>query len=799
MEGYENDTVYGKYLKIKNGPTGVRDCMRYIDDPEKTGASLGRDTLNGDASRRDILDGDTQDIPYARDAIDYIKNDPKVFDPATGKRLVSGHNCSPDTAAQEFALIEKLYHAHKSEKLAPGQRPNQAFHIILSYKGTDIAPDLVHEMGCEFARRLCGDSFQALIATHLNTGNYHDHILINAYALDGNHKFKDSYHAYAHFRDIANGISLEYGLPVFVNTGQKDRYKSWKEFISTQEGLCWKQAIIADLEQAIASSSSYGDVLKAMEGKGYTIQQNPRSITFIKDGIRVRDSRLGHRYTYGGITEALDRQAREKGAPRTVQDQQIPATQKRPAQQKPYPPIYIPRYDRYGKRRSFLLRLLLLFRESILQAMERAYGRPPHNRYPGHRGQPYHDIRPAGTIMPGQGHPDQIQAKKELQLLERMIRTAERYGITDPAVLEMELRGLHAKRAAFRSDILYLEDYLEGASRLEQLIDRYRQLEPIVASAGISIKDILSIPDTATVQKNRARSEPIRPKTRSALYQALHGSAYVLTRKFDTLTETGARQIIQAIREGRKEDLPDGLLPANARIRSYHDHEQTRKAVNRDTAAANSPISRQRPIVLKGYDDVTRQSILELKAIADELALYGLMDHASMDLLVKDMADKTAELDAMRNARDRIDTKIRDLYKLKKGLAHLQGLSAPSIGSFGPTGSSLDQLQKEHSRYDILAYMRTRLDHLDLLSLDYPSSDCGPGSDAAKTSSPDVYRFIHDLQTLYPETRAVDRTDPGAIHHLIASLENGDFLGNAMKKELEKERKEAPHVQDNTL
>ena len=110
--------------------------------------------------------------------------------------MVSGHNCLADTAAQEFSLIEKLYHAHKSEKLAPGQIPNQAFHIILSYKGTDTNPEMVHEMGCEFARRLCSDEFQAVIATHLNTNNYHNHILVNAYALDGRHKFKDSYHVY---------------------------------------------------------------------------------------------------------------------------------------------------------------------------------------------------------------------------------------------------------------------------------------------------------------------------------------------------------------------------------------------------------------------------------------------------------------------------------------------------------------------------------------------------------------------------------------------------------------------------
>lgn len=85
-------------------------------------------------------------------------------------------------------------------------------------------------MGCEFARRLCGDEFQALIATHLNTNNYHNHILVNAYALDGRHKFKDNYHVYQKFRQIANEISLEYSLPVFVNNKKERSYKSWLLF-----------------------------------------------------------------------------------------------------------------------------------------------------------------------------------------------------------------------------------------------------------------------------------------------------------------------------------------------------------------------------------------------------------------------------------------------------------------------------------------------------------------------------------------------------------------------------------------
>ena len=43
-----------------------------------------------------------------------------------------------------------------------------------------------------------------------------------------------------------------------------------------------------------------------MEQAGYEIQKNPRSVTFKKDGIRIRDSRLGYPYTREGILYALE-------------------------------------------------------------------------------------------------------------------------------------------------------------------------------------------------------------------------------------------------------------------------------------------------------------------------------------------------------------------------------------------------------------------------------------------------------------------------------------------------------------
>lgn len=35
MSDYENGTVYGKYIKIKKGTNGVRQCADYINDPVK--------------------------------------------------------------------------------------------------------------------------------------------------------------------------------------------------------------------------------------------------------------------------------------------------------------------------------------------------------------------------------------------------------------------------------------------------------------------------------------------------------------------------------------------------------------------------------------------------------------------------------------------------------------------------------------------------------------------------------------------------------------------------------------------
>ena len=191
-KNYQKNMCIVKYKKIKSTHYGVGKCINYVTNPEKT------------------MEG-SLDMEFA---LNYAGNEDKVVEDSSGRRLVSGHNCNDMNAIYEFNELEKNYHKNKAEYLNNGHTANNAFHIIISYKGHEIIPEEVHEMGCEFAARLCGDEYKALVATHLNTENIHNHVVVCAYGMDGKHKLLDRKNEYKLFREIAHDISLEHGYPI---------------------------------------------------------------------------------------------------------------------------------------------------------------------------------------------------------------------------------------------------------------------------------------------------------------------------------------------------------------------------------------------------------------------------------------------------------------------------------------------------------------------------------------------------------------------------------------------------------
>ena len=91
---------------------------------------------------------------------------------------------------------------------------NVAYHAYQSFKTGEITPELCHRLGVELARQMWGDGYQVLVATHFNTGTYHNHFVVNSVGLWDGKKFDCNKRAYYRFRELSDKLCAEHCLTV---------------------------------------------------------------------------------------------------------------------------------------------------------------------------------------------------------------------------------------------------------------------------------------------------------------------------------------------------------------------------------------------------------------------------------------------------------------------------------------------------------------------------------------------------------------------------------------------------------
>ena len=80
-------------------------------------------------------------------------------DEATEDKLISGINCSPESALEEFRFVKKRFHKEDGRSY---------YHIVQSFSpDDDLTPEIAHEIGLKFTEYFPG--FQIVVATHVNT------------------------------------------------------------------------------------------------------------------------------------------------------------------------------------------------------------------------------------------------------------------------------------------------------------------------------------------------------------------------------------------------------------------------------------------------------------------------------------------------------------------------------------------------------------------------------------------------------------------------------------------------------
>lgn len=161
-----------------------------------------------------------------RDSVAYAIDDKtgKVTYPTYSTVL----NCKRGHPVNTFnALIEEhgKAEAERGSRRTKDGKPILAWHFHQNFEG-HVDPVIANEIGVRLAKELFG-KFPAVVGTHTNTENTHNHIIICAWDMDGK-KWHQHNAAYRQLREVSDRLCEEYGLSVLRDT-QKQKLIRWED------------------------------------------------------------------------------------------------------------------------------------------------------------------------------------------------------------------------------------------------------------------------------------------------------------------------------------------------------------------------------------------------------------------------------------------------------------------------------------------------------------------------------------------------------------------------------------------
>ena len=192
------------------------------------------------------------------DVLEYAANDMKT----ECRSYVSCLNCEEETAAHQFIETKKLWQRISGRDKMGGR---VCFHGYQSFKANEVTAEIAHEIGVKLAQELWGDRFEVVVATHCNTGHYHNHFVLNSVSFADGLKFDNTPADYARMREVSDRLCREYAISVIENPG--GRAKSYGEWQAEQNGKPTHRGTIrADIDRAILASTTERDFLQVMAG-----------------------------------------------------------------------------------------------------------------------------------------------------------------------------------------------------------------------------------------------------------------------------------------------------------------------------------------------------------------------------------------------------------------------------------------------------------------------------------------------------------------------------------------------------
>lgn len=233
-----------------------------------------------------------------KQVLKYAENDEKTIDKDEKTMYVTGVNCKAKTAYEEMKTVQNRFDKTTG---------NVAYHAYQSFKTGEVTAELAHKIVVELAEKMWSE-YQVVVATHLDTGTYHNHFVVNSVNMFTGKKFNCNKEAYYHFRELSDELCRKYGLTVI----EKPKGKTPRSiYFAEKRGEPTKYNVIKQaIDEAMEMCINYGQFKKIMLKKGYIINDDYNrkypTIRSINDKKAVRMYHLGEQYLLKNIADKVE-------------------------------------------------------------------------------------------------------------------------------------------------------------------------------------------------------------------------------------------------------------------------------------------------------------------------------------------------------------------------------------------------------------------------------------------------------------------------------------------------------------